>query len=65
MGSALDLPLADFPELEGVVSEHEFVNQETDELHPSEWSELDEILVREEKQAESEAELDDWWMSDD
>ncbi len=67
--TALDLPRIDFPELEGVVSDYEFQDQETNEIsepHPEEWSDLDEQLTREAQEAQSEAKAeDDWWFSDD
>jgi hypothetical protein len=62
--AALDLPRSDFPELEGVVSDHEFENQDQEtgegfEPLPAEWSSLDQQLVREEQEAEA-----DWWIPD-
>ena len=68
--TALDLPRTQFEELEGVISDNEFEDQKTSESsessepHPEEWSDLDETLRREESEAEAEAEIDDWWISD-
>src|SRR5215472_1301709 len=59
--AALNLPRSEFPELEGVINDYEFEDQET-EPHPPEWSSLDETLRREEQEAEAEA--DDWWISE-
>jgi len=63
---ALDLPRTPFEELVGIVSDHEFEGQNS-ELHPEEWSALDQQLLREEQmsETETEAEMDDWWISDD
>jgi hypothetical protein len=63
----LDIPRTPFDELEGIISEHEFEDLDSLEHHPPEWSELDEVLRHEEQESEAEskaeAEIDDWWGS--
>jgi hypothetical protein len=59
---ALDLPRTRFEQLEGIVSDYEFENQDQEtevEPHPEEWSSLDEELLREE-QEEQEAEAEEY-----
>jgi hypothetical protein len=65
----LDLPRVDLPELEGI-PDYEFKqDQEEDGLiaeTPEEWSDLDQQLLKEEKESEAEAEQEanDWWFSE-
>jgi hypothetical protein len=71
--SGLDLPRTQFDELGGVISDDEFDEDEEGgeeeqeiEERPAEWSSLDELLVREEKEdaAETEHGWKDWLASD-
>jgi hypothetical protein len=65
--AALDIPRSDFPELEGVMSDYEFEDQDQDHTtsYPDDWSVEDDVLRREvEAEAEAKDENDDWWISD-
>jgi hypothetical protein len=59
---AMGLEKSDFPELEGMVLDDEWDEQDQGEELPPEWSAEDEQLRREEREAEQEN--DDWWISD-
>jgi hypothetical protein len=56
---ALDLPRTRFEQLEGIVSDYEFENQDQEtevEPHPEEWSSFDSQLLREEQEEADEYE---------
>ena len=61
--AALDIPRSDLPETEGI-SDYEFEDEEQETYEkPTDWSVEDEVLRREE--AEAEQANDDWWVFDD
>jgi hypothetical protein len=57
---ALDLPRSDLPELEGIVSDYEFEEEEVQEQEQDLTADEIQQLKREDVEAEQ-----DWWISDD